>query len=168
MAKGESPTHTQTPHTLLVVDDERSLRFTIGEWARDLGFTPLEAASGAEALDRLREHGVDVVLLDLKLTNEDGMEVLKRVREEDAALPVIMLTGHGERSRVIEAIRLGVNEFLLKPVSSTALRERLIAVLANPRPMVRQGDYYGPLPRKLLPEIHDDADQTTARLYFLN
>src|SRR5204862_4329010 len=86
MAKGESPTHVQTPHTLLVVDDERSLRFTIGEWARDLGFTPLEAAAGSEALERVREQAVDVVLLDLRLTNEDGMEVLKKLRDEDPSL----------------------------------------------------------------------------------
>ena len=60
-----------------------------------------------------------------------------------------MLTGHGERSRVIEAVRLGVNEFLLKPVSSTALLARLVSILANPRQMVKKGDYYGPEPRKL-------------------
>ena len=67
-----------------------------------------------------------------------------------------MLSGHSERSRVMEAMKLGVNEFLLKPVSSAALRERLIAVLVNPRPMVRQGDYYGPLPRKNPPVVQED------------
>src|SRR3989454_1118938 len=115
MAKGESPTRTQTPHTLLVVDDERSLRFTIGEWARDLGFTPLEAASGSEALERMHEQVVDVVLLDLRLTNEDGMEVLKRLRDEDPALPVIMLTGHGSVEHAVQATKLGAYDFMLKP-----------------------------------------------------
>ncbi len=115
MARGETPTHTQTTHTLLVVDDERSLRFTIGEWARDLGFAPLEAATGAEALERVREQGVDVVLLDLRLTNEDGMEVLKRLREEDAGLPVIMLTGHGTVEHAVRAIKMGAYDFMLKP-----------------------------------------------------
>jgi DNA-binding NtrC family response regulator len=115
MAKGESTTFTQTPHTLLVVDDERSLRFTIGEWARDLGFTPLEAANGSEALERMREQAVDVVLLDLRLTNEDGMEVLKRLREEDPGLPVIMLTGHGSVEHAVQATKLGAYDFMLKP-----------------------------------------------------
>src|SRR5258706_10154264 len=115
MAKGESPTHTQAPCTLLVVDDERSLRFTIGEWARDLGFTPLEAATGAEALERLREQAVDVVLLDLRLTNEDGMEVLKRLREDDPTLPVVMLTGHGGVEHAVQAIKLGAYDFMQKP-----------------------------------------------------
>ena len=63
------------------------------------------------------------------------------------AVPVIMLTAHGEYSRVKEAISVGVNEFLLKPVSSKDLLARLISVLFNPRPIVRKRDYYGPQPR---------------------
>ncbi len=115
MAKGESSTRTQTPHTLLVVDDERSLRFTIGEWARDMGFTPFEAASGSEALERLREQSIDVALLDLRLTNEDGMDVLKKLREEDNSLPVIVLTGHGSVEHAVQATKLGAYDFMQKP-----------------------------------------------------
>ena len=64
-------------------------------------------------------------------------------------VPIIMLTGHGEKSRVMEAVNLGVHEFLLKPVSSTALLTRILGVVTMPRPMVRRGNYYGPEPRKL-------------------
>jgi DNA-binding response OmpR family regulator len=60
-----------------------------------------------------------------------------------------MLTGHVERWRVIEASRLGVNEFLKKPVSGKTLLDRIIAIMTQPRAMVRLGDYYGPEPRKL-------------------
>ncbi len=115
MARGESPTHTQATHTLLIVDDERSLRFSIGEWARDAGYAPLEAASGAEALERLREHSADVVVLDLKLQNEDGMDVLRRLREEDPTLPVVMLTGHGTVEHAVQATKLGAYDFMQKP-----------------------------------------------------
>ena len=115
MAKGETPTRLQATHTLLVVDDERSLRFSIGEWARDMGFTALEATSGAEAVERVREQSVDVVLLDLRLTSEDGMEVLQRLRDEDAAIPVVMLTGHGSVEHAVQATKLGAYDFLLKP-----------------------------------------------------
>jgi DNA-binding response OmpR family regulator len=65
------------------------------------------------------------------------------------AVPVIMLTGHSEKSRVVEAVNLGVHEFLVKPVSSTALLTRIVGVLAQPRPMIQRGNYYGPEPRKL-------------------
>ena len=65
-------------------------------------------------------------------------------------VPIIMLTGHGDRWRVVEAARLGVHEYLLKPVSTKALLERIVAVLGKPRPMVQLDGYYGPTPRKLV------------------
>jgi DNA-binding NtrC family response regulator len=114
MARGET-TQTQSTHTLLVVDDERSLRFSIGEWARDAGYHPLEAADGATALDLVRDQTVDVVVLDLKLRDEDGMEVLRRLREEDPVLPVVMLTGHGGVDHAVKATKLGAYDFILKP-----------------------------------------------------
>src|SRR5437867_3539569 len=113
MARGASPTQTQSTHTLLVVDDERSLRFSIGEWARDVGYQALEAAGGAEALEFVRDQSVDVVLLDLKLGGEDGMEVLRRVREEDPILPVVILTGHGGVEHAVQATKLGAHDFVL-------------------------------------------------------
>ncbi len=62
-------------------------------------------------------------------------------------IPIIMLTGHSERWRVEEAMRLGVNEYLLKPVSGKMLCDRMVATLTKPRPIVRVGPYYGPEPR---------------------
>jgi len=115
MAKGDSPTRVQSAQTLLIVDDERSLRFSIGEWARDAGFTPLEAASSREAIAAVREQGVDAVLLDLKLGDEDGLRVLKALREADPALPVVMLTGHGTVEHAVRAIKMGAYDFMLKP-----------------------------------------------------
>jgi YesN/AraC family two-component response regulator len=79
-----------------------------------------------------------------------------------------MLTGHGERSRVIEAIKIGVNEFLLKPVSSKALQDRLVAVLTKPRKSVQSGNYYGPVPRNLLTSVHADNDEAVANLFLVN
>ena len=78
-----------------------------------------------------------------------------------------MLTGHGERSRVVKAVEVGVNEFLLKPVSSKALYDRLVSVLANPRPVVRQGTYYGPAPRRVA-TIRAEAGADVADLVLLN
>jgi two-component system, NtrC family, response regulator AtoC len=115
MAKGESQTQTQSAPGLLIVDDERSLRFSLGEWARDIGLRPLEAAAGAEALASIAQGQVDAVLLDLKLGDEDGLQVLKRIREEDPRLPVIMLTGHGTVEHAVRATKLGAYDFILKP-----------------------------------------------------
>jgi DNA-binding NtrC family response regulator len=115
MAKGDSMTRIQGAQTLLIVDDERSLRFSIGEWARDMGYAPLEAASGREALELVREHGADAVLLDLRLGDEDGLKILKQLREADAAVPVVMLTGHGTVEHAVRAIKMGAYDFMLKP-----------------------------------------------------
>jgi DNA-binding NtrC family response regulator len=115
MAKGDSSTRAQAKGTLLVVDDERSLRFSIGEWARDEGYAPLEAANGREALDAVRDRGVDAVVLDLKLGEEDGLKLLRELRELEPALPVVMLTGHGTVEQAVRAIQLGAYDFMLKP-----------------------------------------------------
>jgi DNA-binding response OmpR family regulator len=76
-----------------------------------------------------------------------------------ADIPIIVLTSHGERWRVIEAARLGINEYLRKPVSAQALLDRLTLILAKPRPIVQVGDYYGPEPRRHFP---DPIRQTAA------
>ena len=115
MAKGDSSTRATSKGTLLVVDDERSLRFSIGEWARDEGYAPLEAASGREALELARERGIDAVVLDLKLADEDGLRVLRELRDNDPSLPVVMLTGHGTVEQAVRAIQLGAYDFMLKP-----------------------------------------------------
>jgi DNA-binding NtrC family response regulator len=115
MAKGDSMTRTQGAQTLLIVDDERSLRFSIGEWARDMGYAPLEASGGQQALEFVREHGADAVLLDLRLGDEDGLKILKQIRDADATVPVVMLTGHGTVEHAVRAIKMGAYDFMLKP-----------------------------------------------------
>ena len=115
MARGESPTRADTAHTLLIVDDERSLRFSLSEWARDSGYQPLEAAGGREAVELAHEQPLGAILLDLKLGAEDGLEVLRRLRQDDPTVPVIMLTGHGSIKHAVEATRLGAFDFMVKP-----------------------------------------------------
>ncbi len=62
-------------------------------------------------------------------------------------VPIIMVSGYGERWRVLEAMRLGVHEFLVKPVSAKALRDRVLSIVAKPRQTIQFGKYYGPEPR---------------------
>ena len=67
----------------------------------------------------------------------------------DPDIPIIILTGHGDRWRVLEAARMGANEFLVKPVSTRALQDRIIAIISRPRPSVKFDGYYGPMPRRI-------------------
>ena len=139
---------------VLIVDDEYYTRKVIRTLLLAMGCTKIhEATDGASGLDAIRALGPDIVLLDWEMPGIDGAEFVRRVRSPGTFplphVPIIMLTGHGERSRVLEAVRLGVHEFLLKPVSSAALQARMLSVLTKPRSMVKRGDYYGPEPRKL-------------------
>jgi two-component system chemotaxis response regulator CheY len=158
---------------VLVVDDEHYMRKVVRTLLMSIGVrTIYEAANGSAGLDLIRSAAPDVVIVDWEMPGIDGADFVRMVRSPDIFpfpnVPIIMLTGHGERSRVIESVQVGVNEFLLKPVSSKALQDRMVAVLTNPRPFVRSGDYYGPAPRKLLPGIHSDTDRAMANLVMVN
>jgi two-component system, chemotaxis family, chemotaxis protein CheY len=139
---------------VLVVDDEYYTRKVIRTLLLTMGCTKIhEAGDGPSGLEAIRNISPDIVLLDWEMPGMDGGEFVRRVRSPNTfplpAVPIIMLSGHGERSRVLEAVRLGVHEFLLKPVSSSALQARMLSVLTKPRNFVKRGDYYGPEPRKI-------------------
>src|SRR5262252_2408181 len=111
-----------------------------------------EAADGLAAIDVIRHANPDVLLVDWEMPVLSGPQIMHVVRSPGVfakpSLPVIMLTDRASRSQVQEAMRLGVHEFLLKPTSPKALRDRLVSILMRPRPMVQIGKYYVPQPRR--------------------
>jgi two-component system chemotaxis response regulator CheY len=152
---------------VLVVDNEHYMRKVVRTLLMSVGVrTIYEAPDQPAGLELIRSMAPDVVILDWEMPGLDGASFVRMVPFPD--IPIIMLTGHGERRRVIEALQIGVNEFLLKPVSSKALQDRLVSVLTKPCPLVKSGDYYGPAPRKLATAVHADNDQAIANLIMLN
>jgi CheY-like chemotaxis protein len=148
---------------VLIVDDDPGIRKLVRTLLTTMGVRGVsEAMDGAAGLDVVRGAAPDVIILDWEMPRLQGPEFMRTLRSPDTfpypAVPVIMLTGHGEVSKVKEAIAVGVNEFLLKPVSSKALLDRLISVLFNPRPMIRKPNYYGPQPRKLSQTMSNSSD----------
>ena len=156
--------------SVLVVDDNQYMRKMVRNLLVNCGIKDIyEAADGIAALDIIRTVVPDVVILDWEMPLLSGAELVRIVRSPGVFpmpdIPIIMLTGHCERWRVVEAVRLGVNEYLTKPVSAKAIYDRLVSIMAQPRAIVQLGDYYGPEPRKLLSAaIEDDAaaEPTTA------
>jgi CheY-like chemotaxis protein len=106
-----------TPHRrVLIVDDDRDICETMEEILRLAGYEPSVALSGAAALAALRHASFDVVLLDIRMPEMDGIETLRRLRELDAALPVIMHTAYGVDARVRQALDLGARGVVVKPL----------------------------------------------------
>jgi two-component system chemotaxis response regulator CheY len=139
---------------ILVVDDNQHMRKLVRNLLVNVGVKNLyEAADGIDGLDAIRTLSPDLVILDWEMPLLNGPEMVRIVRSPGVFptpdIPIIMLTGHGERWRVVEAVRLGVNEFMVKPVSSKGLLDRIVSIMAKPRPTVKLGDYYGPAPRNL-------------------
>lgn len=139
---------------VLVVDDDYYMRKVIKSLLQASGIkNTYEAPNGLQGIEAILTLNPDVVILDWNMPDINGAEFMRIVRSPLTfpvpAIPIIMLTGQVERETVIEAVRLGVNEFLCKPVSAKSLYERILAIRARPRAMVRIGDYYGPAPRKV-------------------
>lgn len=142
---------------VLVIDDNQFMRKLIRNLLVNVGVKNVhEAGDGITGLEAIRSLSPDIVVLDWEMPFLNGAELVRIVRSPGVFpvpdVPIIMLSGHGERWRVIEAIRLGVNEYLRKPISGKALLDRLVSILAKPRPMVQLGGYYGPEPRKQFPD----------------
>jgi CheY-like chemotaxis protein len=139
---------------ILVVDDNPYTRKLLRMMLINLGTKSVyEAADGVSALDLVRTADPDVMILDWEMPVLSGAQVARIVRSPGVFpkpnLPIIMLTAHGQRTRVTAALKLGINEFLVKPISPKALQDRLLSILMKPRPMVQIGKYYVPQPRRV-------------------
>jgi CheY-like chemotaxis protein len=143
---------------VLVVDDNQYSRKVTRMLLTNLGIKKVhEAADGIAALEAIRAVAPDMVVLDWEMPLLNGAELVRIVRSPGVfpmpEIPIIMVSGYGERWRVLESMRLGVNEFLIKPVSAKALRDRMLSILVRPRPTVQSDHYYGPEPRGRLASL---------------
>lgn len=135
--------------TILLVDDNQHMRMIVNEILRAIGVRRIyEASDGAQGLQALRTHPVDIVMTDLSMTPLDGIDFVRLIRKsQDTAtqmVPVIMITGHSTLTRVHEARDAGVNEFLTKPITGRGIIERISLVVDHPRAFVRSKSYFGP------------------------
>ncbi len=106
---------------LLLVDDEAGIRKVVGIALADMGHTVLEAASGDEALEVFRRHRPPVVLTDVRMPGMDGLELLRRIKQEAPETEVILVTGHGDLDMAIAGLKLDACDFIAKPAGQEVL-----------------------------------------------
>ncbi|MCL5044314.1 MAG: response regulator [Deltaproteobacteria bacterium] len=116
---------------VMVVDDDPDTVAILSHYLRREGFEAIEANSGPECLRLAREKPVDVILLDLMMPEMDGFEVCRQLKgdQQTAEIPVIMITARDDMDARAEGIRLGVSDFLAKPVFRRQLANRIRAQL---------------------------------------
>jgi two-component system response regulator (stage 0 sporulation protein F) len=131
---------------LLLVDDEVDFRRATSAALGRRGFLVTEAASGVEALNAIRSERPDIVLLDLKMPGMSGVETLQEIRKQDAVLPVIILTGHGDYDAAIAGIKLSIVDFLQKPIDMDQLGDRI-------RDLLERGIEHEPLRERTISEL---------------
>ncbi len=147
----------EKPIRLLLVDDEAEFRDAAGQALRRQGFQVSEAGSGEHALELIPLDGPDLVILDLKMGGMDGIQALAEIRKIDAALPVLILTGHGRYEHALAGIQLGVVDFVQKPVDLEGLGERIRELVrGGKRPLREKGLQELMVPESLYRRIYVD------------
>jgi CheY-like chemotaxis protein/anti-sigma regulatory factor (Ser/Thr protein kinase) len=117
---------------ILVVDDDRALRFALAGLLRDAGYFVEQAGDGPQALERLRAGGIDLVLLDVMLPGINGIDVLAKAREFDRSPRVVMMTADDAPETLLRAVRNQAYRYLRKPFAPAAIVEVVEEVLAAP------------------------------------
>src|ERR1700730_5878436 len=123
---------------VLAVDDDESVRRMIADYLADNEVAVTTLPSGREIADTMARETVDLLILDLKLPGEDGMQIARRLRDE-SAIPIIMLTGRRDEADRVMGLELGADDYLTKPFSPRELLARIRAVLRRRRPEVQHG-----------------------------
>lgn len=133
----------------LVVDDNAHMRRIVRTLLHGFGTREVyEAEDGAAGLEAFTSFSPDILIVDWAMPIFDGLELTQMIRQPGANgnpwVPIILLTGHSEKKRVVEARDAGVTEFLAKPISAKSLYQRVLSVVVNPRPFIKTKSYFGP------------------------
>ncbi|HEX7213138.1 MAG TPA: sigma-54 dependent transcriptional regulator [Methylomirabilota bacterium] len=120
-----------SPNSVLVVDGRSEGRATLARIVREAGHTALEAGTAAEALALLSSLHPQLVLLDLDQLETSGIDLARQIKLESADVPLVLLSGSGDRDLVVKGMRTGAYDFLVKPVTSQALRDVIKAAIVQ-------------------------------------
>src|SRR2546422_5346486 len=152
----------QTPATtILVVDDEDGIRQALDRFLTRLGYRVLQAASGAEALDRQAAEQPHVMLSDIRMPNMTGVELVPKALSVDSDLAIIMLTAIDEPRTAIECLKLGAYDYLIKPVDLDELEMSLQGALRQRQLEIERRELEQWLAREVAVRTRDLEERTT-------
>jgi len=124
---------------VLVVDDEPAIRYSVSKTLQRVGYSVQEAASGDDALEVIKAQPFDVILTDIRMpAGLDGVELVRRIKDQDPDSVVILMTGYPSLSTAVEALRLGAHDYLIKPSSSHDIRQSVAQGIERARALKRR------------------------------
>ena len=143
---------------VLIAEDNSHMRVMVREILIQFGVSTIqECKDGSDALALLNNWQPDIIFMDWMMEPMDGLEFTRAVRMDPTSpnpfIPIIMLTGHTEMHRIVEARDAGVTEFLAKPVTANGVYARIKSVVENPRPFIKTARYLGPSRRRRQQDI---------------
>src|SRR5262245_15110953 len=121
------------PSRVLIIDDESFHAETVAESLQRVGYECTLATSGEAGAKKIEDEEFDVILTDLKRAKVDGLEILRKARQEQPETAVVVITGHGDVKTAVEAMKQGASNFLQKPVNLTELRSMVDKAAEAPR-----------------------------------
>ena len=127
-----------TSHSILIIDDEPNLRHSLGLILQRAGYIITTAANAAEALHLLHAGAYDLTFLDIKLPDQNGLQLLPQIKDLYPEMPILILTAHATLDTAIGAVRLGARDYLLKPIDPEGILSRVESVLSEHKPKRRR------------------------------
>ncbi len=127
-----------TSHSILIIDDEPNLRRSLGLILQRAGYIITTASNATEALHLLQAGAYDLAFLDIKLPDQNGIQLLPKIRELYPEMPILILTAHATLETAIGAVRLGARDYLLKPVDPESILSRVADILKEAKPKRRR------------------------------
>lgn len=117
---------------IMLVDDSRTIRNIQKNVLKQIGYEDIvDAEDGVVALKLFKEQPPDLMLVDWNMPNMDGITLIRKIREINKTIPMIMCTTEAEKSRILEAIKAGVNNYIVKPFTAESLSEKISQTLAK-------------------------------------
>jgi len=116
---------------VLVIDDEQIMRLTLGEGLFDLGYDVVTASDGSEGMEKLKSFRPDVILLDMRLKSEDGLDIARKIKEMDECVEIIIMTAYGDIKTAVDAIKIGAIDYIKKPLDIDEIEVTILKAITS-------------------------------------